>query len=67
MSHISERDIEKMIQEGDVESLEYAVLSGRGGSLIGKTSWHDKARKFMKDVPKMQVRILWSYSENELR
>ncbi|XP_071517410.1 uncharacterized protein [Panulirus ornatus] len=47
----TEADIERFIRDGDLESLEYLVLSGRGSDLQGRSSWNEEVRRYLKKVP----------------
>lgn len=53
---ISTEQIVKWIKAGDISKLEYATLLGKGKFIMGKPSWNDEARNFIKNVPKLMVR-----------
>lgn len=57
MKSVSDNEIEAFIREGDLESLEYVILSGRGTDLQGKSSWNDETRRFLKRVPGYMEKI----------
>ncbi|XP_064105370.1 uncharacterized protein LOC135214834 isoform X10 [Macrobrachium nipponense] len=57
MKSVSDDEIEAFIREGDLESLEYVILSGRGTDLQGKSSWNDETRRFLKRVPGYMEKI----------
>ncbi|RXG52095.1 hypothetical protein Avbf_18840 [Armadillidium vulgare] len=66
MRGVTEKEINKMISDGDVSKLEYVVLSGRGGALDGKTSWNDNVKRFLKKVPTYmeQIELLQVYASD---
>ncbi|GFW23205.1 uncharacterized protein TNCV_3803051 [Trichonephila clavipes] len=39
------------LQRGDVDLLQDLVLEGHGKHLVGKTSWHDEVKNFLKELP----------------
>ncbi|GFQ86589.1 uncharacterized protein TNCT_494191 [Trichonephila clavata] len=39
------------LQRGDVDLLQDLVLEGHGKHLLGKTSWHDEVKNFLKELP----------------
>ncbi|GIX90735.1 uncharacterized protein CEXT_88121 [Caerostris extrusa] len=39
------------LQRGDVDLLQDLVLEGHGKHLLGKTSWHDDVKNFLKELP----------------
>jgi hypothetical protein len=47
---ITNEMITKYIKAGDLEKLETATLMGKGKQLIGKASWNDSARTYIKNV-----------------
>jgi len=49
--------IVKWIKAGDIAKLEYATLLGKGKFIMGKPSWNDEARNFIKNVPRYMVRF----------
>ena len=55
MRNITDDELDKLIQDADVEKLEYVVLSGRGGDLRGRSSWNEQLRRFLKRVPGQMV------------
>jgi hypothetical protein len=66
-----QRQIVKWIKAGDITKLEYATLLGKGKFIMGKPSWNDEARIFIKNVPKLMVNFLLPldihFSEKERR
>ena len=43
--------IAKFVKAGNVEQLEIAVLLGKGKHILGKATWNDAARNYIKSVP----------------
>ncbi|KAG8192459.1 hypothetical protein JTE90_017989 [Oedothorax gibbosus] len=39
------------LQRGDVDLLQELVLEGHGKHLLGKTSWHEEVKTFLKELP----------------
>ncbi|CAL1264912.1 unnamed protein product, partial [Larinioides sclopetarius] len=39
------------LQRGDIDLLHDLVLEGHGKHLLGKTSWHDDVKNFLKELP----------------
>ena len=48
---ITDEHIAKSVKSGNVEQLEIATLMGKGKQIIGKASWNDAARTYIKNVP----------------
>ena len=49
--HITAEQIAKFVKAGNVEQLEVAVLMGKGKFILGKATWNDAARNYIKSVP----------------
>ena len=47
---ISNDQISKWVKTGNLEQLEIATLMGKGKQLLGKTSWNDATRNYIKNV-----------------
>ena len=47
---ISNDQISKWVKTGNLEHLEIATLMGKGKQLLGKTSWNDATRNYIKNV-----------------
>ncbi len=47
---ITTEQVNKWIKSGDLEKLEITVLMGRGKQLVGKATWNDAARTYIKGV-----------------
>ena len=45
------------LQRGDVELLQDLVLEGHGKHLLGKTSWNEDVKTFLKELPSYLVSI----------
>lgn len=43
------------LQRGDVELLQDLVLEGHGKHLLGKASWNDDVKAFLKELPSYLV------------
>ena len=54
-TRVSEKEIDEIIQDGDLEKLEFIILSGKGHELKGKSSWNGDVRKFLKNAPSYSV------------
>ena len=52
---INQEQVSKWIVNGDVAKLEHAFLLGKGRMIIGKATWNDAARQFIKSVPDLLV------------
>ena len=48
---MSLEQIAKFVKAGNVEQLEIAVLLGKGKHILGKATWNDAARNYIKSVP----------------
>ncbi|CAM1307574.1 Uncharacterised protein g4637 [Pycnogonum litorale] len=44
--------INNVVKDGDLDKLEELLLDGHGKHLVGRTSWSEQARNFLKNVPK---------------
>lgn len=49
--------INNALHSGNVNQLEELLLDGYGGELIGRTSFDEDARKFLKSIPQSMERI----------
>lgn len=47
---ITNDQIAKWVKAGDLEKLEMATLMGKGKQLVGKATWNDAARVYIKNV-----------------
>ena len=58
--------ISKFVKAGNVEQLEIAVLMGKGKLILGKATWNDAARNYIKSVPNYieDVEKLFEYAGN---
>lgn len=54
------------LQSGDVEGLREFVNDGYGQYLVGKTSWNEEVRQFLKTVPTHLVSRCLIYWENSI-
>jgi len=50
-------EIGKWITNGDVAKLEYAFLMGKARLMVGKSTWNDAARQFIKTVPDLNAKV----------
>ncbi|KAK7079119.1 hypothetical protein SK128_023326 [Halocaridina rubra] len=57
MRDVTDADIETYIREGDLNSLENIILSGKGTELQGRSSWNDEVRRFLKKTPGYMEKI----------
>ena len=56
LPNIQER-ITTSLHDGDAKQLQELVLDGYGDTLIGRTSWGEEARKFLKGLPHLMDQI----------
>ena len=57
-ARLSKSQVEKWVTSGDLDKLEYTFFMGKGRMLVGKSTWNDAARKFIKTVPDLMVIII---------
>lgn len=55
--NVSADMVNKAIKSGDVERMEQAVLMGKGKLIVGKATWNDTARNYIKSVPEEMANI----------
>lgn len=53
---LNKAQVEKWVTSGEMDKLEYTFFMGKGRLLVGKSTWNDAARKFIKTVPDLMVR-----------
>ena len=58
-AHLSKSQVEKWVTSGELDKLEYTFFMGKGRMLVGKSTWNDAARKFIKTVPDLMVIIVY--------
>ena len=52
---LNKSQVEKWVTSGEMDKLEYTFFMGKGRLLVGKATWNDAARKYIKTVPDLMV------------